>query len=484
MANNLFSLIRTPIGMEPGSYQSVVLVSSAYTSDAIEEACHFLDDALKQDCSDKLGLCFQNGIPKPERDQLYQKLSQTCAKSDKEIDLELKTFSTEQEALSKLNPARWVHFQENAGKILDGQFKEVTPVHSEITPARHCNLRCPHCTYKKAKSIVSHVSTAERTMSANRMRGVLKKLAVDYGVKSVIFGGCGEPTLNPYLVEGAACARQLGLAGGVYTNGTNPYSETQVQKLMDSLSFFRISLNAVTANAFAKFHGVPPGEAKLNCQRVREHVALWTKLNHQRGGSFNFSLSTIVNSRSLNELETIAEFVQSLGPGIQNMIFKPQINMAEPLRQQPKKVLQEAVEIIEERLRPRLQSVGITVVVNPTKFEHLHVKRNYDYCRGVFWYVSPVDPDGNMYFCTEKSGDADFIIGNLFQQSLPEIWFGERRQELLKWLPDENVCPPTCKEHELNDILAKIDAALPDKRTEIEEWISDLQHASQQSPFL
>ncbi|MEM4166518.1 MAG: radical SAM protein [Candidatus Bilamarchaeaceae archaeon] len=85
-----------------------------------------------------------------------------------------------------------------------------------IESAPFCNLRCPHCYTDAFKS--------NEKLSLNSYKFEIWKrnveIAKEFGIKSVVFAGRGEPLLDPTVVEMLKYITDIGLWAVVFTNNT------------------------------------------------------------------------------------------------------------------------------------------------------------------------------------------------------------------------------------------------------------------------
>jgi radical SAM protein with 4Fe4S-binding SPASM domain len=80
-----------------------------------------------------------------------------------------------------------------------------------------------------------------------------------------------------------------------------------------------------------------------------------------------------------------------------------------------------------------------------------------NFCQGVNFYTI-ISSDGEVYPCWRLWGKKEYSYGSLYDKSFEDIWRGERRKEMEKFV---NSTPPTgdecsvCNIVKLNDILFK-----------------------------
>ncbi len=60
--------------------------------------------------------------------------------------------------------------------------------------------------------------------------------------------------------------------------------------------------------------------------------------------------------------------------------------------------------------------------------------------------------DGNVPFCNLFRRKKEFYLGNIYHQSFPEIWEGERRKRMIRSV-NISTCPVPCKADDYRKVL-------------------------------
>jgi hypothetical protein len=58
-----------------------------------------------------------------------------------------------------------------------------------------------------------------------------------------------------------------------------------------------------------------------------------------------------------------------------------------------------------------------------------------------------------------RTGEERFRVGNIHQQGFRQIWEGDRRRDLLRWVEDEldvRTCQPNCRMAAVNEHLGQL----------------------------
>ena len=110
-----------------------------------------------------------------------------------------------------------------------------TPISLQVAPTSRCNLNCSFC------------SNVNRNKHEDLDPENLAKFLLDMyqlGLKTVEWTGGGDPTMYEFINEMIMYAKGLGLEQGFITNGV-ALKEKLTQSSLDSLSWVRVSMNAV-----------------------------------------------------------------------------------------------------------------------------------------------------------------------------------------------------------------------------------------------
>lgn len=82
----------------------------------------------------------------------------------------------------------------------------------------------------------------------------------------------------------------------------------------------------------------------------------------------------------------------------------------------------------------------------------------YDNCYGLP-FMAHIDAKGNIWPCINFIGKADFLYGNLYDQTFEEIWEGERKKRVMSIFEDidiNQVCREACRLDEINRYLYQL----------------------------
>lgn len=285
--------------------------------------------------------------------------------------------------------------------------KKVYPIYWEITTSAACNHRCTFCS---TDAIGYPAILMDEQILIKRMREA-KRL----GVKSVMFGGTGEPLVHKKISEITKGAHEAGLDVAFTTNGV----------LLDKLApvelctWIKVSLNAGTEESYAAIHRTDKKDWTKVWKNIQEAVA--------RKGKATIGVQCVVLPDNVYDMGALAELCRKAG--VDYLVLKPY--------SQATFMLSHKYENIDySAMREYLQSV---VSLSTDKFkviyrgkainEEITKKHAYDKCRATptMWVYSMAD--GRVFTCSAHLLDERFCIGNLNENTFQEIWEGEKRRE-------------------------------------------------------
>ncbi len=404
---------------------------------------------------------------------------------------------------------KWLYYSDRVAKVKEREYHKVRPVTAQLVPTLHCNFNCPRCSYGGSKEkLMALQDKSLINMDRSTMFSIIDKLQ-DAGLKGVVFTGGGEPTVNPFLVEGMRYASERGLRIGLFTNGSI-LTKDKIHAMLDlNPTFLRVSLDAGTPMVHSLIHGYDIAQGYF--QKVFTNLEEMAKEKVRWGLKTTIGVGVSVEPVNLIDLTNVALALRRINDitpkgGIDYLVFRPVVsyrcggydhrvvpvldylkeNMPRYFQsywnyiykgtQFPKDLFVQANEIIDGPVTETLDDSGIRVINIRTKMLGVTYKdRPFSKCRSSSWYIF-IGPNGTVYNCVELGLEPRIGIGNLLAQSLDEIWKSSRRQEVLDYIDREglqNICPPVCLYYEMNILFEKLDEELSTNSSNALRWIEE-----------
>ena len=305
--------------------------------------------------------------------------------------------------------------------VLDGDLDH-SLLQVEIGVTNLCNHRCSYCS-------VDWINRDGTFIKREAMLNALRDMA-EMGVEAVYFAGEGEPLLHKDFPEFVQEASKLGMGVSMSTNGSR-LSEEISKQILPYLSWIRIGVDAATPETYAKVHGLGP----QNFQRVIDNLTIAAKIKKENNYSVDIGVQALLLEENILEIVPLAEIIKETG--VDNIQIKPFAQHPFAKVRDNSLILSGIKEGVEE-----LDDENFKVVYREATIKRVsNPAAEYKECLGLaFWTL--IDAAGNVIPCNPCYDKPDFSFGNIHEQSFKEIWFGEKRKEVMK-----NLKRTGCKEY-------------------------------------
>lgn len=318
--------------------------------------------------------------------------------------------------------------------------EDVFPLYVEISPAGGCNHRCVFCA-------LDYLGYAPRFLDTAVLRERLSEMG-RLGVRSVLFGGEGEPLLHKDLVELAVHAKGSGIDVALTTNGVL-LSEPVAAGLVPVASWIKVSLNAGDAATYAALHRTRESDFEL----VLANIARTASLVASTGAGCAVGVQAILLPENAGGMETLA--ARARDAGADYLVVKSYSQHGRSVTRRYERFDYSPYLELSERLG-RFATDRFKVIVRTRAMRKLSEgDRGYDRCLALpFWAY--VDSGGGVWGCSAHLGDDRFRYGSLCEQAFAEIWLGEKRRRLNEFVSgefDPAACRRNCRMDEVNRYL-------------------------------
>ncbi len=295
------------------------------------------------------------------------------------------------------------------------------PVTLEIDPTNACIHNCIWCIDAKHRS--DHPETLPREIA---LRAI--EQAAELGVRSLVIKGGGEPLIYPHIDELLREAKEHELDVGIITNGENILDHQDV--IRDTCTWLRISLDAGSRETH---------EATHRPRRPGAFDRVWEGI-HAVVKDVYCGIIYIIHPATFHEMGVAARRAKEAGCryiGFKRVVAEKEIFDAE---------LYMTIDANYVFARRQYEDENFSVMgFRIYNFKQGVNARPYSLCLG-HHLVGILCADGGMYACCSTRGNADYCFGNIYQQSLEEIWYGPRRREILGRI-DRGDCRQICLGH-------------------------------------
>jgi cyclic pyranopterin phosphate synthase len=321
------------------------------------------------------------------------------------------------------------------------------PVALEVNPANFCDQGCHWCISENAHTPGSSIDFEHARFEA---------FMVDFhrlGGRAVGWSGGGEPTRHPQLAVGMDIVKSVGLAQGLITHGA--FSDELIRPVVDCCDWVRVSLDTNNRNDYARKRGRSMTAGSRAFDKVVKNVKALVAAGAHVGLNMN------VARWNLEQVENCYDWSVSLR--VKYLQVRPTLLTPFPhasaedlLSDEERRSLLKRLGALERRAR----GSETKLIVSHDKFEDVgksNYGRSYKGCNAHRLFVV-LNAGGDLAVCMYQMTDRRFILGNIYEDSLKEIWQSERRKEVLRFCSkdlkhDVHECQICCKGHEINKVL-------------------------------
>lgn len=316
---------------------------------------------------------------------------------------------------------------------------DIYPIYVEISPAGACNHRCTYCALDYMEYQTRFLET-----------GVLKERLTEMGrlgIKSVMFAGEGEPLLHKDIGEIINHTRESGIDVAITSNGVL-FKKELVEKTLASITWIKVSINALTPEIYAKIHMT----AAEDVEKVIENISFAVKYRKEKGLKSAIGMQMILLPENIDEAVPLAEKAREIGADY--LVIKPYSQHLMSHTTLYKDFKYSDYMHLEEELAP-LSTDDFQVIFRSRTMKKLEDQDRYTRCLALpYW--SYIDAGGGLWGCSAYLGDDRFSLGNVMKDGFENVWKGEKRRELLKYVAEEldtTNCRRNCRMDEVNRYL-------------------------------
>mgnify|MGYP001577460213 CR=1 FL=1 len=315
--------------------------------------------------------------------------------------------------------------------------KIIYPIYSEISPSGSCNHRCSFC----ALDFMEYQKRYLDTAILNERLSEMAKL----GLKSVMYGGEGEPLLHGQIAEIINHTKKCGIDAALTTNAVL-LKESLSDRILGDMEWIKVSIGAGTKETYSKIHRAKESDFDI----VIKNMSYAARIKQKNGYRCTFGMQILLLPDNKNEVLLLSKIAMNIG--MDYLVVKPysQHPLSKTKRYMDIKY-NEQMNLYDELQELNTDNFSIIFRLNTMKKWDESVKA-YSRCLALpFW--SYIDSGGNVWGCSVYLGDERFLYGNINKNSFKEIWEGEKRKKSLEWVRNELdacQCRINCRMDEIN----------------------------------
>ena len=297
------------------------------------------------------------------------------------------------------------------------------PISVELSLTNRCNLDCIWCSDRTLRT------RAPGDLNINVFKSVVDDLK-NGGTKGIVIEGGGEPLLYDRFNEAIEYVSEVGLSCGLITNGTKEID----REILKHLEWIRVSLDASNENEFKNIKKSSLFETIMkNISSYVEHCPV-------------VGVGYVVTNQNCASLEPL--ILRLKKTGISYIQFRPVIDHPE-----------HSSDLNLQYLLRYSSIPKFNIIIDGMKENRVNGNNTYR-CKS-HSLTSIITADGGVYLCGRLNKYSWFEpIGNIYEQSFSEIWYGETRREQAKTVLNREFCTkycPECRLTKFNVLLERIE---------------------------
>ncbi len=322
--------------------------------------------------------------------------------------------------------------------------KKVYPIYVEISPSGSCNHRCTFC-------CVDYLGYVKEFIPTNVLKKSISEMG-ELGVKSVMYAGEGEPLLHKDLSSIIQHTKKSGIDVSITTNGT-PLTEKFVSEALASISWIKTSINAGTAESYAKIHQTRERDFERVFQNLTKAVEIREKFGLKHS-DHSLGAQMLLLPETASEILLLARRAKETG--LDYVVIKPYSQHRKSITRIYEGMSYEDYLTMEEDLE-KLNDENFEVIFRKRTMKELsQPKQKYAKCLSTPNFWAYIMANGSVYGCSAYLKDDKFCYGNINEQTFGEIWEGDKRRRNWEYVEKEldiSECRRNCRMHKVNEKL-------------------------------
>jgi acetolactate synthase I/II/III large subunit len=313
------------------------------------------------------------------------------------------------------------------------------PLYVEIGPTDACNHKCVFCA-------LDYMNCTGKIIDTEVMLNALEDMAKK-GVKSIMFGGEGEPFLHKDICLFTNKAKEYGLDVSFTTNGTF-FDKPKIEQCLKDISWIKFSIDAGTSKDYAEIHGTSEEDFEKLMTNLKDAVEHRKKHNL----STTIGAQCLIIPKAIENIEKLAQRLKEIG--LDYLILKPYSKHPQSINEFV--INPEEYNLLEDKLK-KYNSDNFKILFRKSTIQRMDTERDYHECHGTA-FMALIDAQGNIIPCNLFYNNPEFTYGNLNEQKFSEIWTGEKRKQVLQRLKEKGIseCRNGCRLDPSNRFLHRL----------------------------
>jgi GTP 3',8-cyclase len=323
------------------------------------------------------------------------------------------------------------------GKV--NQYKEGKrpfPVTLEVDLTNACNHRCSFCFYADNlnRKIVNGKSVPPPKLELETIKNTVLE-ASKLGVKGISFSGGGEPLAHPEFFNILKFTNENDIDCGLITNGSLIFKN--VDALANNLQWIRVSMAGGDKESYEAVQGLD------HFDRVITNISLLRAAS----STLNIGVRILVTPQNLSSLDHFSKVIKDMDLDYLQLV--PDQYTDDGGKFWNAKDTQQTFKNVEKALE------GDKTRLLTTTFLETQTDLNYPKTCYAHFFQTVITAEGDLIFCKNARGVNKYILGNINQNKLIEIWNSQKTLDIEKNIKPSN-CGLFCRCMALNNSMESI----------------------------
>lgn len=310
------------------------------------------------------------------------------------------------------------------------------PVTLEVDLTNACNHRCSFCFYADNlnRKIVNGKNVPPPKLALETIQNTILE-ASKLGVKGISFSGGGEPLAHPEFFKILQFTNESNIDCGLITNGSLIFKNVDV--LAQNLQWIRVSMAGGDKESYEAVQGLD------HFDRVMTNISLLRAAS----SNLNIGVRILVTPKNLYSLNNFAEIIQDMELDYLQLV--PDQYTDDNGKFWNSTDAQDTFKHVEKLLEQTKTRILTTTF--------LETQTDLDYPKTCYahFFQTVITAEGDLIYCKNARGVSKYILGNINQNTLTEIWESQKTKDIEKDIRPSN-CGLFCRCMALNNSMESI----------------------------
>lgn len=338
----------------------------------------------------------------------------------------------------RMDSHKLIYHPEEVARWMKGE--NIYPIEVEISPSGACNHRCVFCA---VDYIGYQPDYLEKDVILRDIQAMGEK-----GLKSVICSGEGEPLLNRDMPDIANGIKKCGIDVAMSSNGAL-FSKEVARECLDAFTWIRFSIASFEKDSYYKIQQAKEGDL----ERVKANLSDAVGIKRAKKANTTLGVQCLLMPENMHQIADMARELKKIG--VDYFTVKP---YSQHLHSQNKIEIDYTRMMELEAELKQFVSEDFSVYFRANAMQKMHKEKCYQECYGMP-FMTHIDAKGNVWPCVAHIGNEAYCFGNIYENTIEEIWEGSKRRDVMELLRKQDinkVCREACRLDEINKYLDEL----------------------------